>query len=287
MNTSQARERSLPRQRSLRRLREFAINPNRELGQHFLIDDNILAVIEKAAGLASDDVVLEVGGGLGTLSEYLAPRVRYLHVVEVDRRLGPALESAVGGFANARVILADAVDCKLDSLRPHPSKLVSNLPYGVAATVILKALRELGALELICVMVQREVADRLLARPRSKSYGAVSVLCQVACEGLAKRAISRNVFYPVPNVDSALVVMRRHGPLPPELTQLVNAAFAHRRKPMARSVALCGLAESETLRAQLVAIGHPATARAEELEPYEFADLAKRLDASVTHSDER
>src|SRR2546421_546766 len=165
-----------PRQASLRRLREFGIRPNRELGQNFLIDDNILGVIGKTAELDPGDVVLEVGGGLGVLSEYLAPRVAHLHVVEVDRGLAPALEDALGPFENATLHLADAVRLDLAALDPAPTKIVANLPYGVAATVVLKSIDELPGATVWVAMVQREVGERLAAPPRPKANGATSVL---------------------------------------------------------------------------------------------------------------
>ena len=171
-----------PRQASLRRLREFEVRPNRELGQNFLIDDNILRVIGDAAELTRSDVVLEVGGGLGVLSEYLAPRVAHLHVVEVDRRLEPPLRDALDPFANADLHLADALELDFGALDPLPDKVVANLPYGVAATVLLKSIAELPAASLWVAMVQREVADRFAAPPGNRSYGATSVLAQLSAD---------------------------------------------------------------------------------------------------------
>ena len=135
-----------PRQASLRRLGAYGIRPNRKLGQNFLIDDNILRVIGTAAELDPGDVVLEVGGGLGVLSEFLAPRVRHLHVVEVDRSLEEPLREALAPFENATLHLADAVRVDFAELEPTPTKVVANLPYGVAATVILKTI-ELESVE--------------------------------------------------------------------------------------------------------------------------------------------
>jgi 16S rRNA (adenine1518-N6/adenine1519-N6)-dimethyltransferase len=272
-----------PRQASLRRLRRFDVRPNRELGQNFLIDDNILGVIGRAAELDTGDVVLEVGGGLGVLSEYLAPRVEHLHVVEVDRSLEAPLAEALAPFANTTLHLADAVKLDLGSLAPAPGKVVANLPYGVAATVLLKSIEELPQASLWVAMVQREVGDRLAAGPGGKSYGATSVLAQLACEVRFLRRIPRTVFHPEPNVDSALVLMRRRAPAPPaELTALVHAAFAHRRKALAGSLALAPGAPGDVrdaARAALEAIGQPPDARAERLEPAEWPRLAEAIGA--------
>jgi 16S rRNA (adenine1518-N6/adenine1519-N6)-dimethyltransferase len=274
-----------PRQASLRRLRRFEVRPNRELGQNFLIDDNILGVIGRAAELAADDVVLEVGGGLGVLSEYLAPRVGHLHVVEVDRSLEAPLSEALAPFPNATLHLADAVKLDLAALDPAPDKVVANLPYGVAATVLLKSIAELPEATLWVAMVQREVGDRLAAAPGGKSYGATSVLAQLACEVRVLRRVPRTVFHPEPNVESALVVLRRRGPAPPpELTALVHAAFAHRRKALAGSLALAPGARPDlrdAARRALEGIGRPPDARAEQLAPDEWPRLAEAIGRDV------
>ncbi len=270
-----------PRQASLRRLRRFGIRPNRELGQNFLIDDNILGVIERAAELDEGDVVLEVGGGLGVLSEHLAPRVAHLHVVEVDRSLEPPLAEALAPFGNVTLHLADAVALDLAALEPAPDKVVANLPYGVAATLLLKSIAELPGARLWVAMVQREVGERLAAGPGSKAYGATSVLAQLACEVRVLRRIPRTVFHPEPNVESALVLMRRRGPAPPpELTALVHAAFAHRRKALAGSLALApGAPEGlrEMTRSALAALGHPEDARAERIPAGDWPGLADAI----------
>jgi len=261
-------------------MREFGVRPNRELGQNFLVDDNILGVIGGAAELDTADVVLEVGGGLGVLSEYLAERVAHLHVVEVDRSLEPALRDALDPFGSkVSLQLADAVSLDFAALDPLPTKVVANLPYGVAATVILKALEELPGAGLVVAMVQREVGERLAAAPGSKIYGATSVLAQLSAEVKVARRISANVFYPVPNVESALVVLRRNAP-PPDaaLVRLVHEAFAHRRKALAGSLALAHDAGiRDRARAALEEIGQPADARAERLSPADFVALEQRL----------
>jgi 16S rRNA (adenine1518-N6/adenine1519-N6)-dimethyltransferase len=270
----------LPAQPSLRRLRQFGIRPNRELGQNFLVDSNILDVIGRAAELAPTDVVLEVGGGLGVLSEYLAERTAHVHVVELDRTLEPALRDALDPHPNATLHFADAVKVDLATFDPAPTKVVANLPYGVAATVLLRTI-ELESVELWVAMVQKEVGERLAAAPRTSAYGVPSVIAQLACDVRVVRAVSRNVFSPVPNVDSVLVGLRRHGPAPePGLRALVQHGFAHRRKALARSLALSPGGSNELrdrARAALEAMGHPADARAETLAPPEWRALWERL----------
>ena len=277
-----------PRQASLRRLRRFDVRPNRELGQNFLIDDNLLGVIGREAELDAADVVLEVGGGLGVLSEYLAPRVAHLHVVEVDRALEPALRDALEPHPNATLHLEDAVTLDLGALDPAPGKVVANLPYGVAATVLLRTIAELPDAGLWVAMVQREVADRLAAGPGSRTYGATSVLAQLSCEVRFLRRVPGSVFHPVPNVESALVRLRRERPAADAGTvALVHAGFAHRRKALAGSLALTpGAPEDirDRTRAALEAIGHAPDARAERLGPDDWRGLAGELGAETLSS---
>jgi 16S rRNA (adenine1518-N6/adenine1519-N6)-dimethyltransferase len=267
----------LPAQPSLRRMRQFGIRPNRELGQNFLIDSNILDVIARAADLRPEDVVLEVGGGLGVLSEYLADRTQHVHVVELDRRLEPPLRDALGPHPNATLHLADAVKLDLAALEPAPTKVVANLPYGVAATVILRTIEQLPEATTWVAMVQKEVGERFAARAGTPAYGVPSVLAQLACEVKILRPISRTVFHPVPNVDSVLVGLTRRAPAPdPALRALVQQGFAHRRKALARSLALAG-GDRDRVRAALEAIGHPADARAETLPPDDWRRLREAL----------
>jgi 16S rRNA (adenine1518-N6/adenine1519-N6)-dimethyltransferase len=266
-------------QGSIRRLREFDVRPNRELGQNFLVDDNVLRLVADAAELSSSDVVIEVGGGLGVLSEHLAPLVRHLHVVEVDRKLEAPLRDAVGPFENVELHFADAVELDMAKLQPAPEKVVANLPYGVAATVILKSIEELSGAGLWIAMVQLEVGRRLAAGPGSKEYGVTSVLAQLACEVKVLRRISRNVFHPAPNVESALVRLRRTAPAAePAVSELVHAAFAHRRKTLPASLALSGR-DREQAQEALAELGHAPDTRAERLAPEEFRRLAEILGA--------
>jgi 16S rRNA (adenine1518-N6/adenine1519-N6)-dimethyltransferase len=253
----------------------------RELGQNFLVDRNILGVIERLAELSPDDVVLEIGGGLGVLSERLAARIRHLHVVEVDGRLQARLRETLAPFGNVTLHLTDALELELAALEPAPGKVVANLPYGIAATVILRTVEELPGVREWLVMVQREVGERFAAAPGSSAYGVPSVLAQLACEVEVLRPIARTVFRPVPNVDSVLLGLRRLGPAAdPELSALVHGAFAHRRKTLAGSLALAGgfgQDVRERTRSALAELGHPPDERAERLSPDEFRELARRL----------
>ncbi len=253
----------------------------RELGQNFLIDRNILDVIGRLAEVSEADVVLEVGGGPGILSAYLAPRVAHLHVVEVDARLRERLSGELASFDNVSLHIGDAVQLDLSALAPAPSKMVANLPYGVAATVVLRTIAELPSLGQWVVMVQREVGERFAAAPGTPAYGVPSVLAQLACAVRVLRPVSRSVFRPVPNVDSVLLGLRRTGPAAsPEVSAVVHGAFAHRRKALAGSLALAGGFSPDVrarARAALTALGHPPDERAERLAPAEFRELARRI----------
>jgi 16S rRNA (adenine1518-N6/adenine1519-N6)-dimethyltransferase len=253
----------------------MSVAPKKSLGQHFLVDENLLGVIGRLAELAPEDVVLEIGPGLGVLTRYLAQRVRHVHAIEIDRSLEPQLQLP----ENVRICFGDALKLDLAELDPAPEKLVSNLPYNVATPIVVESLDRLPSVRLWCVMVQREVADRFFASPSTKAYGAVSVLVQLASERTGFHPVSRTVFRPPPNVDSALVSFRRKE-LPAgyrEIKRLVEAAFAHRRKTLANSVQLAGLADREETVEALRKLDRPAGTRAEALPPEEFVELGRLL----------
>jgi 16S rRNA (adenine1518-N6/adenine1519-N6)-dimethyltransferase len=270
-----------PTQPSLRRLRAFGVRPKRDLGQNFLIDSNILDVIARAAEVGPEDVVLEIGGGLGVLSEHLAARTAFVHVVELDRSLEPALRDALDLFATTTALhLGDAMTLDLAALDPAPTKVVANLPYGIAAGAILRTIEELPSVTRWVAMVQKEVGERFAAASGSGAYGVPSVLAQLACDVRVLRPISRRVFFPVPNVDSVLVGLERRGEAPPPaLRSFVQSAFAHRRKALARSLALAGAASRDDVRAALEALGEPVDVRAERLSPERLRELWKRVGA--------
>jgi 16S rRNA (adenine1518-N6/adenine1519-N6)-dimethyltransferase len=250
----------------------------KELGQHFLVDENILGVIGRLAELAPADTVLEIGPGLGVLTAYLADRVAHVDAVELDRRLERPLRERLGGRTNVAIHFGDAL--RLDLARLGARKLVSNLPYNVATPLLAESLDGQPQLGLWCVMVQREVGDRLFAKPSTKEYGAVSVLVQLVAERTGFHPVSRRVFRPQPNVDSTLVAFRRRGPVPADyarIKRVVGAAFAHRRKTLPNSLELAGIADRARAAAVLETLGRPRSSRAEELAPEEFVRLADAL----------
>ena len=248
------------------------------LGQNFLADPNLLDAIVREAALEQGDVVLEVGGGEGVLSERLAARVARLHVVELDERLRPGLERLAARQAAMEVTWGDAMDLDLAALDPSPTVMVANLPYAIATPLILRTMAELPGLQRWTVMVQREIADRLRARPATKAYGSPSVLAQLTCRVELLRAVDPAVFRPRPRVASALIGLERVAPWPgAAVERLARAAFAHRRKALARSVALAGVASRERVLAALAAAGLDPGTRAEALAPADFVRLAQEL----------
>ena len=205
----------------------------RRLGQNFLADPNLLEVIVREAGLSRSDVVLEVGGGGGALTERLAPAVSRLHVIEVDRRLRRQLEALAQEAGDVELTWGDAMRLDLDRLTPPPNKMVSNLPYSIATPLLIRTIAQLPTLETWVVMVQREIADRLRAKPGGKTYGSASVLVQLACEVEMLRTVDPAVFVPRPRVGSALLRLTRKGPAASENdAAVVRLGFAHRRKSL-------------------------------------------------------
>lgn len=258
-----------------------AVAPKKALGQHFLVDRNILGVIERLSAVGPDDVALEIGPGLGILTRALAARCRLVHAVELDRSLEPALRDALSSVDNVRLVFGDALRLDLGALEPPPSALVANLPYNVATPIVVESLEGLPSVERWCVMVQREVADRLFAEPSTKAYGAVSVLVRLHARRTGFHPVARTVFRPPPNVDSALVAFERiPGPARPDaVRRVVEAAFGHRRKTLPNALALAGVATRDEAVAALAAIHQAPGVRAEALPPDAFVALTDALEA--------
>jgi 16S rRNA (adenine1518-N6/adenine1519-N6)-dimethyltransferase len=264
----------------------LGVAPTKRLGQNFVHDANTVRRIVAAAGLRPDDVALEVGPGLGSLTLGLVPAVAHVHAVELDPVLAAALPETVGRPDRLTVHAGDALKITAGQLTPRPSMLVANLPYNVAVPVVLHLLAELPELRGGLVMVQKEVADRLVAGPGSKVYGVPSV--KLAWYAFAKAAgrVPPNVFWPVPNVDSGLVAFtRRTSPVADIAREavfaVVDAAFAQRRKTL--RAALAGWAGGPDRAASvLVAAGIDPGARGESLPVDAFAAIAAHaLDQGV------
>ncbi|GAY12670.1 16S rRNA (adenine(1518)-N(6)/adenine(1519)-N(6))-dimethyltransferase RsmA [Pseudonocardia sp. N23] len=262
---------------------DLGIRPTKKLGQNFVHDPNTVRRIVKSADLTPDDVVVEVGPGLGSLTLALLPAVAAVHAVEIDPVLAQRLPATVAEFAPAladrlTVTTADAMRIRAADLHgPVPTAIVANLPYNVGVPVLLHLLAELPGIRRGLVMVQAEVADRLAAPPGSKTYGVPSA--KLAWFAAARRAgpVPRAVFWPVPNVDSGLLSFTaREAPsdLPrADVFAVIDAAFAHRRKAL-RS-ALSGWAGSPTAaEAALRAAGIDPLTRAEQLGIADFARIA-------------
>lgn len=251
------------------------------LGQNFLSDPNLLDAIVRDAELGEGDVVLEIGAGEGVLTERLAVVARHVHVIEIDRRLETVL-APIAARENVSLHWGDAMKVDLTALAPAPTAVVSNLPYSVATPLILRTIEELPSVGRWTVMVQREIADRLRAAPGSRTYGSPSVLVQLACEVRLLRTVDPAVFRPRPRVESAILAMRRTGPgADPPTRELVRAAFAHRRKSLARSLEHVRPGSLAAARAALEQLGLAPDARAEALAPEDFAALSAKLPSSA------
>jgi 16S rRNA (adenine1518-N6/adenine1519-N6)-dimethyltransferase len=247
------------------------------LGQNFLADPNLLDAIVRDAALATGDVVLEVGAGEGVLTERLAAVAAHVHTVEIDRGLDASL-APLAALANVSLHRADAMKLDFGDLVPAPTAMVANLPYAVATPVLLRTIEQLPSLATWTVMVQREIADRLRAAPGSRTYGSPSVVAQLACEVELVRKVDPAVFKPRPRVDSAILRLRRTGPgADPATRRLIRAAFAHRRKSLARSLEHGAEGSLAPARAALAELGLAEDSRAEALSPAQFAALSAKL----------
>ncbi|MCM4077107.1 16S rRNA (adenine(1518)-N(6)/adenine(1519)-N(6))-dimethyltransferase RsmA [Paractinoplanes hotanensis] len=269
-------------------IRELAarlgVAPTKKLGQNFLHDPNTIRRIVAAAGLTPDDVALEVGPGLGSLTLGLVGAVRHVHAVEIDPRLAAALPGTVTA-AHLTVHNADAMRVRGADFDPAPTMLVANLPYNVAVPVVLHLLAELPSLRGGLVMVQKEVADRLVAGPGSKVYGVPSVKLAWYAQARAAGKVPPAVFWPVPNVDSGLVAFTRHAAPPgvdrTDVFAVVDAAFAQRRKTL--RAALAGWAGgADRAEKLLVAAGVSPQARGESLTVAQFAAIAGAAKLSLS-----
>jgi 16S rRNA (adenine1518-N6/adenine1519-N6)-dimethyltransferase len=272
-------------------LRSEGIRPRRSMGQNFLVDANVLDIIEEAAGLERTDTAIEVGAGVGALTQVLAENCDRVLAFEPDRRLARVLRGELGGLEGLTIIEEDALDFDLEALFdgvPPTASLVSNLPYRIAATLIIKWLAGYPWISDYTVMVQREVADRICAEPGGRDYSAATV--KVRCRAKVRRVakVSRNSFLPSPAVDSAIVRLDRleGGPLASIdgglFDYVVSACFSQRRKKIINALTTGrGRFTPEGAEAALKELGIDAGSRAEDVPPQRYAKLAASLQGSL------
>jgi 16S rRNA (adenine1518-N6/adenine1519-N6)-dimethyltransferase len=272
----------LTRARVRELLAGHGLRPSKALGQHYLADPNTARKVARLAGVGPGETVLEVGPGLGSLTLALREAGAAVVAVEADARLLPALTEVLDGDPLVRVEVADALRVDLGGLAPEARRLVANLPYNIAAGLVLKVLAEAPAVGRLVVMVQREVGERLAAAPGSAAYGAPSAKLAALAEARILAPVSRHVFVPEPHVDSVVLgVDRRQHPAVAgldhaELVRVIDAAFGQRRKTLRNALRALGL-DAAGVEALGRAAGVDLGLRAERLDVAAFAALAHQV----------
>ena len=274
-------------QNTIEVLQKYHFNFQKKFGQNFLIDTHVLDKIISAAGITKDDFVLEIGPGIGTMTQYLACAAREVVAVEIDKNLIPILEDTLQGFENVFVINEDILKVDIAALAEEknqgkPIKVVANLPYYITTPIIMGLFEKHVPLESITVMVQKEVADRMQVGPGTKDYGALSLAVQYYAEPYIVANVPPNCFMPRPSVGSAVIRLTRHKEMPVQVKdeklmfQLIRASFNQRRKTLAN-----GLKNSpelqfskEEIETAIASLGKGASVRGEALTLEEFAKLA-------------
>jgi 16S rRNA (adenine1518-N6/adenine1519-N6)-dimethyltransferase len=257
------------------------------LGQNFLIDGNIVRKIVSSAGITRDDYVLEIGPGMGTLTEELALNAKKVIAIEIDERLRPVLAETLEPYDNVEVVYGDVLKLPLreiieDKCQGQPVKVVANLPYYVTTPIIGRLIEEELPFISISVMVQKEVADRMVARPHTKDYGSLTLFVGFYTEPQIMMKVPKTVFMPQPKIDSSVIRLNVRKELPDtnrdSYFKLVRAAFSKRRKNLINALSTYGLeADKEELREALKRAGIEETVRGEDLEMDDYIRLAREL----------
>lgn len=271
-------------------LKKYNFNFQKKFGQNFLIDTHVLDKIVAAAGITKEDMVLEIGPGIGTLTQYLCEAAREVVAVEIDRNLIPVLSDTLSAYDNVTVLNEDVLKVDLDALvreknAGNPIKVVANLPYYITTPIIMKLLEENIPVESITVMIQKEVAERMQAEPGGKEYGALSLAVQFYADTYIAANVPPNCFMPRPNVGSAVIRLTKHEKCPVKVQdtsfmfKVIRASFAQRRKTLVNG--LCNSSEisvdKEAVLKALEEIGLKADVRGEKLSLAEFAKLSDLL----------
>lgn len=273
-------------------LNKYGFAIQKKYGQNFLIDRHVLDKIIRAAGISDEDFVIEIGPGIGTMTQYLAGRARQVCAVEIDRELIPILEDTLGAYDNVEIINEDILKVDIRELtercnQGRPAKIVANLPYYITTPIIMGLLENHAPVSSMTVMVQKEVAQRMQAEPGTKDYGALSLAVQYYAEPYLAANVPPNCFLPRPKVGSAVVRLTCHGEKPvavkdeAQMFRLIRASFNQRRKTLANGLNNApGLPFSKEQIGQALAdCGFPASVRGETLSLADFACLSDAFTA--------
>lgn len=276
-------------------IKKYGFGFQKRFGQNFLIDGNVVEKIVREAGITKDDFVLEIGPGIGTMTQILCENAREVAAVEIDKNLIPILAETLAPYDNVAVINEDILKVDVRKLAEeknggHPIKVVANLPYYITTPIIMGLFESHVPLESITIMVQKEVAQRMQVGPGTKDYGALSLAVQFYADAQIVLKVPASCFMPRPNVDSAVIKLVRHEDAPVKVKdeqfmfRVIRAAFNQRRKTLANSLAnsseLNGSGHActrEDVTTALEAMGLPAGIRGEALTLAQFGELADRL----------
>lgn len=271
-------------------LQKYNFHFQKKFGQNFLIDTHVLERIISEADVTKDDFVVEIGPGIGTMTQYLCEAARAVAAVEIDKNLIPILHDTLGGYDNVEIINDDILKVDIAALAEEknggrPIKVVANLPYYITTPIIMGLFESHVPIESITVMVQKEVADRMQCGPGSKDYGALSLAVQYYAKPQIVANVPPNCFMPRPNVGSAVIRLTRHEKPPVEVTdeklmfRLIRASFNQRRKTLVNGLKNASDLSftKEQIETAIEAIGQPLTIRGEALTLAQFAELANQL----------
>lgn len=269
-------------------LKKYNIRPSKKLGQSFLVDTNIAKKIIQSADIKKDDIVLEIGPGIGALTQLLARTGAFIEAIEIDKKLVKVLKDNLQTYPNVTVSEQDAMHLDKDSLPKKPNKLVANLPYSVASPLLINYLNNFENIESFIVMVQKEVAERILASCSSRNYSTLTVKLNLMAEINKVAQVSPNVFIPRPKVESAVIkLMRKPQQLIKEdrvkFFKLVNAAFSERRKKIANSLASALKLERSYVESILTETSIESSKRAEQLCLEDYLRLFQKMKKSIPH----